>query len=90
MGHYPLHLRKHRFKKGNIPHNKGLKLEDSKLPVHPVLKFVRLSKDEFNLVTKSADNSGSVQIPHSARFLRPKAPAKSEVERCAENENKIG
>lgn len=93
MGRVPVHLRKHRFMKGNLPHNKGHKLENTKIPLNPVSKFIRLSRDEFDLVTKSVDNSGSVDIPVSplsARFLRPKARVRTEVEKCAENERKSG
>jgi hypothetical protein len=93
MGRYAVHLKKHRFKKGNIPHNRGLKLKNSKIPVFPVIKFERLSKDDFDLVTKSVSIKHYAEIPMhptSGRLLRPKQASKTEVQKCAENENKTG
>ena len=93
MGRYAIHLKKHRFKKGNIPHNKGHKLENSKIPVTPIVNFERPLKDTFKLVTKSVYRDHPDQIPTSptsARFLRPKASLTPEVKKCAENEGKTG
>ncbi|CAC5373890.1 unnamed protein product [Mytilus coruscus] len=72
---------------------RGLKLENVKIPVFPVVKFERLSKDDFDLVTKPVNIKHSAEIPMhstSGRLLRPKQAAKTEVEKCAENENKTG
>lgn len=93
MGRYAVHLEKYKFKKGNIPHNKGLTYKKTRLNKVHVAKFERLTKDEFDLVTKSPTNKHFAAIPvstTSARFLRPKAAAKTEVEKRAEDKNKTG
>lgn len=54
MGYIHKKLRSHRFKKGNIPYNKGLKLDDTYSDVKAP-KTVRLSSDMFDLVTKDVN-----------------------------------
>lgn len=57
------------------------------------MAIVRLPKDLYDLVTKSVDKKNVQVIPassKSARFLSPKPPTKTEVEKCAENEIKTG
>jgi hypothetical protein len=92
MGLIPWRLRKYTFQKGNKPYNKGKKYRNKTLPAEKG-KFVRLPKDLYDLVTKSVHNKNVQLIPastKSARFLRPKPPTKTEVEKCAENETKTG
>lgn len=88
MGRTSKKLSKYRFQKGHTPHNKGLKFKDGNLPLN-VPKTIRLTKDMYDLVTRSVDNTKTAPArvnPNSARLLRPKAPARSEVEKCADIE----
>ena len=67
-------------------------IENSKILLHPVTKFKRLSRDEFDLATKAVDNSGSVDIPvptMSVWFLHQILQS-GLVVKWAENEEKSG
>ncbi|CAC5424017.1 unnamed protein product [Mytilus coruscus] len=93
MGRYAVHLKKHRFKKEIFHITEDLNWKMLKYLYSLWLKFERLSKDDFDLVTKPVNIKHSAEIPMhstSGRLLRPKQAAKTEVEKCAENENKTG
>lgn len=92
MGRTHKKLQSHRFKKGNIPHNKGLKLDESYSPAHTdvaISRSVRLPKHMFDLVTKNVTHNRESSLlagPNSARLLRPKSPVRSETQYCADTE----
>lgn len=89
MGYIHKKLRSHRFKKGNIPYNKGLKLDDTYSDVKAP-KTVRLSSDMFDLVTKDVNrniSSPTLAGPNSARLLRPKSPVRPEKQNCSEEQH---
>ncbi|CAC5402800.1 unnamed protein product [Mytilus coruscus] len=93
MGRYAVHLKNTDLRREIFHITEDLNWENSKIPVFPVVKFERLSKDDFDLVTKLVNIKHSAEIPihsTSGRFLLPKQAVKTEVEKCAENENKTG
>ena len=92
MGKIPWHLRKYTFNIGNTPHNKGKKVRSKRLSSN-IGKFVRLTKDKYDLVTKPVDKTAiqsNYVSANAARLLRPKPAKKTEVEKCAQNERKTG
>ena len=85
MGRTNKALHSYRFKQGNVPHNKGMRLADNGLHANVSnsnVKCVRLSKDTFDRVVTNVNCdrfSALLAGPDAARLLRPKKqPAKPE------------
>lgn len=93
MGRIHKKLMSHRFKKGSIPYNKGLKLDEVNSQTESDIqspKTVRLTADMFDLVTKEMNHkvcSPTLAGPHSARLLRPKSSVRSEKQNCSVEEH---
>ena len=85
MGRTCRKLHSYRFKKGNVPHNKGIRLADNGLHKN-VSDYntvcVRLSKDTFDRVVTNVnrDRSSSLLAGSGAsRLLRPQRHVKPAI-----------
>jgi len=78
--------KKHLFRKGCVPHNKGKTLELSSEGKTEPGKFVRLPQDLYDrVVGNSPGVSRELNMhPNSMRLLRPSAARKTIVEESAE------
>ena len=76
-------MKKYKFRNGNTPHNKGLTHTNSEVYEIQVTNFVKLTLDEYDLVTKSPTSKHSTEIPvsmTSVQLLCTNQAAKTEVE----------
>ena len=78
--------KKTQFKRGNIPHNKGIRFPKSDIKDSvKVFKWKRFPPEHYSLVTKHSTDEKSVHAPDtegtpgSTRLLRPIKQIKSEV-----------
>ena len=85
MGHTCRTLHSYRFKKGNVPHNKGIRLADNGLHNNVSVSntvCVRLSKDTFESVVTNVNRYRSSSLlaeSGASRLLRPKRHVKPAI-----------